>query len=122
MQITDAAVFYSRLSKWDEHFPGLPTHTIAFQLYFRLAFEPSASLAGLSSHFTVDISDTMDVKLASVRCYRTQFPPEKNHVFDRIRGFALLAGASAGVAYGETFVHTRSLVTRDLLQLLSGGA
>ena len=26
MQITDAAVFYSRLTKWDEHFDGLPVH------------------------------------------------------------------------------------------------
>ena len=29
MLITDAAVFYSRLTKWDQHFDGLPTHTIA---------------------------------------------------------------------------------------------
>ncbi len=28
MQITDAAVFYSRLTKWDEHFDNLPVHTI----------------------------------------------------------------------------------------------
>src|SRR3954467_2920941 len=38
MQITDAAVFYSRLSKWDEHFNGLPVHTVASQLYYTLAF------------------------------------------------------------------------------------
>ena len=29
VQITDAAVFYSRLTKWDSYFDGLPTHTIA---------------------------------------------------------------------------------------------
>ena len=34
MQITDAAVFYSRLTKWDEHFDHLPPHPIASQLYF----------------------------------------------------------------------------------------
>ena len=28
MQITDAAVFYARLTKWDEHFEHLPVHTI----------------------------------------------------------------------------------------------
>ena len=28
MQITDAAVFYSRLTKWDDYFAGLPVHTI----------------------------------------------------------------------------------------------
>lgn len=120
MQITDAAVFYSRLSKWDSHFDGLPVHPISTQLYFRLAFEPTATLTGYPSHFTVDISDTMDAKLASVRCYETQFPAEKQHVFERIRGFAVLAGAAAGCAYGEVFVHTRSIVTSDLVKLVAG--
>lgn len=120
MQITDAAVFYSRLSKWDIHFPALPPHAITAQLYFRLAFEPTAMLAGYASHFTVDISDTMETKLAAIRCYETQFPPEKAQVFDRIRGFSLLAGAAAGVTYGEVFVNTRSIVTNDLVQLLMG--
>src|SRR5919106_2598365 len=40
MQITDAAVFYSRLTKWEDFFDGLPVHAIQAQLYFRLAFEP----------------------------------------------------------------------------------
>src|SRR5580704_6782701 len=38
MQITDAAVFYSRLTKWDEYFDGLPVHTISAQLYYMLSF------------------------------------------------------------------------------------
>ncbi|HEY2882835.1 MAG TPA: PIG-L family deacetylase, partial [Pirellulales bacterium] len=29
MQITDAGVFYARLTKWDQHFDGLPVHTIS---------------------------------------------------------------------------------------------
>ncbi|MDP7018267.1 MAG: PIG-L family deacetylase [Pirellulaceae bacterium] len=115
MQITDAAVFYSRLSKWDEHFDGLPVHPIQAQLYFRLAFEPE-TLAGFSSHFTVDISATLDTKLASIRCYETQFPPAKAYVFDRIRGAAMLAGAAAGFAAGEVFVSTRPLGVKDLVQ------
>src|SRR5690349_9187365 len=40
MQLTDAAVFYSRLTKWDDQFERLPPHTISAQLYFRLAGEP----------------------------------------------------------------------------------
>ena len=36
MQITDAAVFYARLTKWDEHFDHLPLHTIGRQLYCTL--------------------------------------------------------------------------------------
>lgn len=120
MQITDAAVFYSRLSKWDEHFDGLPVHSISAQLYFRLAFEPQ-SMSGFPSHFTIDISETLDTKLASIRCYQTQFPPEKAHVFDRIRGAALLAGAASGFAAGEVFVNTRLLGARDLVKLVTGG-
>ena len=115
MQITDAAVFYSRLTKWDEHFDGLPVHTIAKQLYFRLAFEPQ-TLQGYASHFTMDISDTLETKLASIKCYETQFPPAKAHVFDRIRGAALLAGAAAGFHAGEVFVSTRPLGAHDLVK------
>lgn len=115
MQITDAAVFYSRLTKWDEHFDGLPVHAIQAQLYFRLAFEPEL-LGGYASHFTIDIADTLETKLASVRCYATQFPPGKAHVFDRIRGAAMIAGAACGFAAGETFVSTRPLGAIDLVK------
>ena len=37
MLITDAAVFYSRLTKWDEFFDGLPTHVVSNQLSFPIA-------------------------------------------------------------------------------------
>ena len=115
MQITDAGIFYSRLTKWDNHFDGLPVHTISAQLYFRLAFEPQ-TLDGYPSHFTVDISETLDVKIASIRCYETQFPPEKAYVFDRIKGAALLAGAASGYHAGEVFVSPRPLGCQDLMK------
>jgi LmbE family N-acetylglucosaminyl deacetylase len=117
MQITDAAVFYSRLTKWDEHFDGLPVHTIGRQLYFKLAFEPLAASPG-ASHFVVDISSTLEQKLASVRCYQTQFPPAKEHVFDRIRGFAMQIGSLANVPAGEIFLPARTLATQDMMKLL----
>jgi LmbE family N-acetylglucosaminyl deacetylase len=117
MQITDAAIFYSRLSKWDDYFDGLPVHAISSQLYFRLAFEP-AVLEGFSSHFTVDISETLETKLNAVRCYQTQFPPAKEYVFERIRGAALLAGSGAGFSAGEVFVAVRPLGTQDLMKFL----
>jgi LmbE family N-acetylglucosaminyl deacetylase len=119
MQITDAAVFYSRLTKWDDQFDGLAPHIIERQIYFRLAFEPS-TLEGFSSHVTSDIGDTLETKLRSVACYRSQFPPAKAQVFERIRGAAMLAGAAAGFAAGETFVCTRPLGTPDLVKTLLG--
>ncbi len=119
MQITDAAVFYARLSKWDHYFDGLPVHTISAQLYFRLAFEP-ATMDGFHSHFTVDIGDTLETKLNAIRCYKTQFPPVKSYVFDRIRGAALLAGSATGYSAGETFAGARALGTRDLVRYVLG--
>jgi LmbE family N-acetylglucosaminyl deacetylase len=119
MQITDAAVFYSRLSKWDEHFPELPVHHIPVQLYFRLAFEPHAA-RDASGKFIVDITETLDLKLAAVRCYETQFPPAKAHVFDRIRGAALMAGAATGFGAGEEFFSVRPLGAIDMVKFLLG--
>lgn len=119
MQITDAAVFYARLSKWDEHFPCLPVHTIAGQLYFTLAFS-ALGLPPAAGHFVVDISDTLETKLASIRCYQTQFPPAKAHVLERVRAFALQQGMAAGFAAGEMFSSPRTLGTRDLMHFLFG--
>ncbi len=117
VQITDAAVFYSRLTKWDEHFDGLPVHTIPAQLYFRLAFEP-AMLNSFVSHFTSDITDTLETKLAAIRCYETQFPPEKAHVLERVRAAALYSGTAAGFGAGEVFVSARPLGTPNVMKLL----
>ena len=115
MQITDAAVFYSRLTKWDDFFEGLPVHAIERQLYFRLQFEPAA-IVGFDSQITVDISKTLEKKIASIACYATQFPPAKAHVFERVRGLAIAAGAAANCSAGEVFACTRPLATHDLFQ------
>lgn len=119
MQITDAAVFYSRLTKWDAHFDNIPPHTVSTQLYFRLALEPMA-LGGFSSHFTVDISDTLEKKIAAVASYKTQFPPARAHILERIRSAAVLAGSGAGFAAGEMFVSVRPVGTTDLVKHVLG--
>ncbi len=55
-----------------------------------------------------------------MRCYKTQFPPAKSYVFERIRAFALQQGIAAGYAAGELFASTRTLGTRDLMHFLFG--
>lgn len=117
MQITDAAVFYARLTKWDAHFAGLPVHTVSTQLYYSLSLHTLELPAGDGS-FVVDISDTLAAKLDSIRCYATQFPPAKAHVFERVRARAEHFGGIAGFAAGEVFVSPRTLGTRDLMQFL----
>lgn len=119
MLITDAAIFYSRLTKWDEHFGGLPVHTISSHLYFHLGFETLRS-PDYSSQITVDISEQLETKIASILCYRTQFPPEKRGIVDRVRGLAISAGAAAGFAAGEVFSTTRPLGCQDLIKTVIG--
>jgi LmbE family N-acetylglucosaminyl deacetylase len=117
MQITDAAVFYSRLTKWDEYFDDLPPHRIGRQVYFRIAFEYHGAVTHMQE-FVMDIGDNLEKKLKSVACYATQFPPEKAYIFDRVRAAALYAGSLAGFPAGEIFSSPTPLVTRDLMQLL----
>src|SRR5262245_23916302 len=60
MLITDAAVFYARLTKWDETFGGLPPHVVSSQVHFTLALR-SLDLPDSSGCFVVDISATLEV-------------------------------------------------------------
>jgi len=119
IQITDAAVFYSRLTKWDDYFNGLPVHTISAQLYFHLGYVQPASEFG--STITVDITDFLDQKIESVLCYKTQFPPEKQAILERVRGQALTTGAAAGFGAGESFSTTRPLGCTDLFKTIIPG-
>jgi N-acetylglucosamine malate deacetylase 1 len=113
--ITDAAIFYSRLTKWDEYFDGLPPHVINAHINFQLGFE-SVTHPEFGSSLTVDITQHLDQKIAAIQCYRTQFPPEKQSTLDRVRGIALAAGSAAGFGAGEVFSTTRPLGCQDLLR------
>jgi N-acetylglucosamine malate deacetylase 1 len=119
MQITDAAIFYSRLTKWDDYFDGLPVHTIAAHLYYTLGFG-SLSLPIAAGHLVVDIGETLETKIQAVRCYATQFPKAKEFIYDRIRAAAMHDGMAAGYTAGELFAATRTLGTRDLVHFLFG--
>lgn len=112
MLITDAAVFYSRLSKWDDYFDGLPVHRIERQLYFRLAMEPM-TLAGNPFHILVDISETIDTKIAAMECYQSQFA-HKTGMCDRVRAAAVMTGSIAGIAAAEAFAAARPFAANDL--------
>ena len=72
--------FYSRLCKWDEHFDGLPVHTVPVFLYYFLSFHSLQPVTEFE-RIVVDISDTLDQKMEAVASYKTQFPPSKARFF-----------------------------------------
>lgn len=114
--ITDAAVFYSRLTKWDEHFDGLPVHTITNQLAFSIALH-SLEGFGEAGFFVADISDTLASKIEAVRCYATQFPPGKAKVFGAVEAMNRYQGMTAGFEAGEVFVTYRTVGVDDIMRL-----
>ena len=116
MQITDAAVFYSRLTKWDA-FDGLPVHTIARQLWYPLDLHGNHGPTDPGT-FVFDISETLDVKLAAIRAYQTQFPPEKDRVFQMVEHQARYFGVAAGFAAGELLITPRAVGVRNLFGFL----
>lgn len=117
-QITDAAVFYSRLTKWDEEFDHLPVHTVSKQIWYPLALRSLERPEG-NGHFIVDISDTLGVKLESVRAYQTQFPPEKQKVFHLVESQAHHLGTCAGFEAGELFVSPTVIGTNDFMRTVT---
>ncbi len=119
MQITDAAVFYSRLSKWDEYFPGLPVHRIQKQLWYPLGLQTLNVPTG-GGTFVSDISATLATKIAAIRCYQTQFPPGKERVFRLVEGQGRMLGASAGFEAGELLISATTLGLSDVFGTLCG--
>jgi LmbE family N-acetylglucosaminyl deacetylase len=116
--ITEAGVFYSKLSKWDEGFEGLAPYVVPAYMQFFLNLRALAPVQ--SGSVVVDVSSTLEKKLAAVACYRTQFPPERSHVLDRLRAFNVQQGMAAGFAAGEVLASPTALGTRDLMGLLFG--
>jgi LmbE family N-acetylglucosaminyl deacetylase len=79
---------------------------------------PLSGMLALHGHLVVDISDTIERKEASIRCYKTQFPPEKENLFQRIDSAARFLGSTAGVEAAELFMSPRPVVNKDLMASL----
>lgn len=116
MLITEAAVFYSRLTKWDDIFSNLAVHQVPSLLYYHLALRSLSPLH--ADGLVVDISATLEKKMAAIACYKSQFPPAKAEVLTRIRAFALQQGLSAGFMAGEVLANPVAWGTSDLMGLI----
>ena len=115
--ITEAGVFYSRLTKWDDIFAGLPVHAVPQLLtYFLVAGVPTMR----HGHWplVIDIAGHLETKVAAIACYASQFPPEKAHIYPRVRAMAETAGIMAGCAAGEVLASSRMPCTSDPLGML----
>ncbi|MCK4683442.1 MAG: LmbE family protein, partial [Pirellulales bacterium] len=117
MAITEAAIFYSRLTKWDDVFDHLPVHTVPNLLSYFL-FSGVADLPAGHWPIIVNIEGHVEQKLKAVRCYKSQFPPEKADVFIRVEAFSRTVGVLGGCIEGELLAGSRIPCTSDLMRLL----
>ena len=54
-------------------------------------------------------------KMASIRAYESQFPPEKQDIFERVRAMNRHWGSSAGFEYGERLASPKTLGVTNLM-------
>jgi N-acetylglucosamine malate deacetylase 1 len=115
--ITEAARFYSQLTKWDDRFGGTSPHRLDHLVYRPITL--SAEAMHFHGHFVVDITPTIEKKLAAVQCYASQFEGER---FERLKHYIMSVagteGAQCGYRYGELYALPRPIGVRDMITLL----
>ena len=106
-QIVEAAIFYSRLTKWDKYFDNLPVHRITSLLYFPVRFI-DLHPEGYTSFFN-DITNYVDLKQRAILVYKSQgFVPSKttqiSHFPSMLLTWNKTLGSRIGVEYAEHLV------------------
>ncbi|WP_233200335.1 bacillithiol biosynthesis deacetylase BshB1 [Blastopirellula marina] len=99
-QLVDAARFWAKLSKTD--MPGEPFHPQRIYNYYCVHLKMTPQPA-----FVLDISEQWEQKIASIRCYHSQFiegrPQEYPTFLDKLHDEASYWGKTIGTRYGEPF-------------------
>ena len=110
-KICEDARFDAKLTK--SNIPGEPYYPKRIIYYFcthlRLNFTPN---------FCIDISDTIDVKNASLKCYASQFVGNSAQVPDLVASVSAYFGNRIGTAHAEPFYTHEVLGFGGLDQLI----
>jgi N-acetylglucosamine malate deacetylase 1 len=117
--LVEAARFYAQLTKWDDRFGGTAPYRVPHLVYVPFPFD--AEVRHWHATFVVDITDTFEQKLESIRCYESQFDAER---FARLKHFVtghnISVGGRCGFAYGELFALPHPVGALDLFALVTG--
>ena len=117
--IGEAARFYSQLTKWNDRFDGTEPYRVPHLVYVPFPFDAETHHG--HSQFVTDVSDTIDLKIAAVKAYQSQFDPARfarvEHMIRSTNGFH---GARCGYMYGELFALPTPVGAPDLVQVVHG--
>jgi len=115
-QLVEEAVFSAGIYRFidEQH---LPSHRVSSMFYYMInGFH--------RPDFVIDISETMEVKLESLRAYKSQFiktegtveTPLTNGYIETVENRERLFGKEVGVAYAEGFITKKPLLlSKDLI-------
>ena len=112
MQITDAAVFYARLTKWDDQFEHLPPHTIARQLYCHLGQPLSGVPVAAAMCWWTSRRSWSGRWRRSVVSRRSSRRTKEGQLFDRVEWRRRLPGAAGRRRGGGVLISPRPVVTQ----------
>lgn len=83
-KIVEAAIFYSRLTKWGKVMGNLPVHSLKNLLYFPVRaagiLHPQGESGQLTSFF-IDISEELEQKKEAIAVYESQFKDQGKEKF-----------------------------------------
>lgn len=117
--LIEASRFYSQLTHWDERFEGTRPFRVPHLVYAPFPFDAEQHL--WSGTFVVDVTDTWEQKLRSVRAYASQFDSARLEKIERVLlGNAIHHGNRCGFALGECFALPTPVGTDNFLSLVLG--
>jgi len=114
-QLVEAARFWAKLTKSD--LPGEPHYPERIFYYYCIHLKQAIQPA-----YVLDISESWDKKLASVRAYESQFitgrPTKSPTFFEGYEAEAAYWGKTIGVRYGEPFTSREPLGLRSMREFV----
>lgn len=113
--ITEGAVFYARLSKWEEYF-SFPVHRVWNLFYYvTLRENPSLDITSMSK-MLIDVSNTFDEKKESLLSYKSQFRAEitNSGIIPWIQTMASYYGKQIDKKYAEVLFSPKGIEVKNL--------
>lgn len=111
--LSEASRFYAKLTKTDmSGEPFFPRKMYYFfSSHFRLLVKPA---------FVFDISESLELKIKAISCYRSQFNETRGNlrILEDLRVIARWWGSRAGIEYGEPFASRECLSLKEIQAIL----